>query len=682
MATSLLKHSIQQASAPQAVAVGAAEEEAALEVEEGVVVAVAVEVVGAPGVPKLSNQLHRFENSPTWNRPGYMLLGQPIQRRNPPSLLKMAASRRAMNPLILSRRPERKALPNSLSKKHDDDLPPPFASTNGSFEDTDIEDQADLIMRQRFQPMTDPQKFIAALTKHAPAERTTEILYAIAENTQRALQEWQDEYLEIDKRVAAHANNGPRKPVTGGRVPVDPKVFEDMKEADLYSYTYDHRKAPGKQDPWNQRVGTDEEEASGKRRRKAVQRFDAMPDAASLARKRDVAASETPEPQALPRKKGKLGSGKKIGQFVPQRIQEIARDESVMTTSASEEDDGDIYEAAPEPVYKRRGRPPGSKNHNQRKDAGIKKGPRTKKTTDTAQGAQDSDRIPGYTTMPSATPPAIAPAYQQPAQNQPFHVQGYTHAPPTNIPPAPLAPVMNIDRSFAIANRPPIMHPFTPPTPPPQMDYPVASYQQIPTTTSMIQPTATTPIPLAPSPTSGSRPSPTSRPSSAGKKKPVKSEKRSASMTQWWADRKAKQAEERQREVARSQATVVHHPGQMAGGSAYGNANGYTGPYPQPGYAPGPFTSAQPAQNAYRPIAPSGLHQNHASPHLQPQPLQHHQHHMPQQHQHHHQHPPPLPHPSQAPNHNAGEDFFLQNSRKEWQNFKDRMAVADAEGKS
>ncbi|KAL0256555.1 hypothetical protein SLS55_008950 [Diplodia seriata] len=423
----------------------------------------------------------------------------------------------------------------------DGDLPPPFSTTPGTPSESEVDDDANRILRRRFNYMTDPGKFIAALTKHLPSERTSDVLYALAENTQAALEAWQDEYLAIDKRVAAHANNGPRKPVNGGRVPVDPIVFDDQKEADIYSYVYDSRKPPGTQDPFSQRIGTDyvggrelrhrrardvttedlapSEEEGGKRKRRAAQRFDGTTDTGSRTRKREHAASETPEPPG-PRKRGKVGSATKRQSVVPPRIREM-RGESAMTTSASEDDD--TYEGTPEPrgPGKRRGRPPGSKNLAQRKDAGIKKGPR---------GAPIQS--------------SIAPG--TPAQSN-GHIQ---HIPAPTSTPA--------------------------------------------TTTQAAQ-----------TPTSAGSSSTTA----SGRKKGVKSEKRSASMTQWWAERKARQAADRladqQRQAEAQNAAAAQNP------QGYGlPVNGYKGPYPptQPTFQG--YATTQPAaqQSSFRAIAP-GPHQ-------------------------------------------------------------------------
>jgi hypothetical protein len=49
--------------------------------------------------------------------------------------------------------------------------------------------------------MVDVQEVIATLTKYAITQRSTESLYALAENTQEMLKAWQDQYLMLDARV-------------------------------------------------------------------------------------------------------------------------------------------------------------------------------------------------------------------------------------------------------------------------------------------------------------------------------------------------------------------------------------------------------------------------------------------------------------------------------------------------
>ncbi|KAK7531109.1 hypothetical protein IWX49DRAFT_357993 [Phyllosticta citricarpa] len=568
--------------------------------------------------------------------------------------------------------PRPRVKPTYLDEELDeDDVPPPFASTEASPAESDIEDQADFVLKTRFAPMTDAQKFVAALTKHAPAERRTDVLFALAENTQAALKAWQDEYLTIDKRVAVHANNGPRKPVNGGRQPTDPRVFDDQKEADIYSYVFDPRKAPGTQDPFSQRIGTDyvggrelrhrrardvtaddlaqSEEEVGKRKRRIVQRFEGAADAAG-SRKREHVESETPE-SPRPRKKGRAANAAKKQGYVPARIREM-REESMMTTSASEDDQDDNY-GTPEPKGKRRGRPPGSKNLAQRKDAGIKKGPRNKKNIalppndhgnkEPQQQHQQRHESP----YPAPSAGSRTPTYHHLQQQQPFMVQGYTHAPNTNIPPASMSPMpgITLDPSY--------------------MSGPGNTSHQNPFGhASLAPPTHGHYMPVS---TSSPAPGPSGSTATGGgsKKKTlkaVKSEKRSASMTQWWAERKARMAEQRQAEQQRQaaagsmtqlNAAVPPAPsgyGVPVGGGI-GAVNGYTGPYPPPQGQPnnGAYSvtayghGSAPASQTFRPIAP-GPHQAPPPPFSsQPQHQMHHHHH-----HHHAPPPPPLPPTSSA----------------------------------
>jgi hypothetical protein len=74
-----------------------------------------------------------------------------------------------------------------------EDLPPPI--------EAECEDRADYLLQKRFKPMVDVQAVIASLTKYAISQRSTESLYALAENTQWILKAWQDQYLMLDARV-------------------------------------------------------------------------------------------------------------------------------------------------------------------------------------------------------------------------------------------------------------------------------------------------------------------------------------------------------------------------------------------------------------------------------------------------------------------------------------------------
>jgi len=83
----------------------------------------------------------------------------------------------------------------------DSDLPGPWIEGAPSPIEAECEDKADYLLQERYKPMVDVQSVVASLTKYAFAQRSTESLYALAENTQRILKAWQDEYLLLDARV-------------------------------------------------------------------------------------------------------------------------------------------------------------------------------------------------------------------------------------------------------------------------------------------------------------------------------------------------------------------------------------------------------------------------------------------------------------------------------------------------
>lgn len=106
-----------------------------------------------------------------------------------------------------------------------------------------------------FRPLTSTSKFLTALTKHDPATRSLANLQRLALNTQTALRHLQTEYALLDQITAPHARI-PRKPLKTFPVAVEPEIFEDRKEADLYDYTFDPRRI-GHQDPVAQKVSRD-----------------------------------------------------------------------------------------------------------------------------------------------------------------------------------------------------------------------------------------------------------------------------------------------------------------------------------------------------------------------------------------------------------------------------------------
>ncbi|KAK5678213.1 hypothetical protein LTS10_009383 [Elasticomyces elasticus] len=290
----------------------------------------------------------------------------------------------------------------------DDDLPSIFGEEWPAL--TGTEDAIDKQTRKVFKPLN-TNKILASLTKFDPAARSTGNLLDIAANAQRALQALQEEYLSLDRVTAQHAKI-PRRPAKGGTVPVDPQVFEDRKEADLYDYAFDPRRI-GFQDPEAQHIVRDaegrelrqrrnrtgvgatdtvpgwkfgEEGLDGKRQSRQPNRFDANTEMQQPARKRMRAMgaasplsmtpdrAATPLGSALGNNTQFLGLGR-IGN-VPKRIQQL-RGESV----------GSVRSEGGSPA-KHKGRPPGSKNLHKRSDAGVPKGPRKKKFVEGGEGSE------------------------------------------------------------------------------------------------------------------------------------------------------------------------------------------------------------------------------------------------------------------------------------------------------
>lgn len=283
----------------------------------------------------------------------------------------------------------------------EEDLPPIFGSNWEGMDTTDDSDVAKAY-RSNFKPLN-YQSMVDVLTRHSPEVRSMANLNQITAHVGNMLVQLQDEYLKLDKIVAPHAKI-PRKPAKGGRVPLEPAIYEDKKEADLYDYAFDSRKI-GFQDPEAQRIIRDAEgrELRKRRNRSGIEPTDTVPgwhfgEGTDLAPKRQSrqpnrfdgviepsrkrarltigtdnaqdAGSMTPDGATTPL----LGPGGYRVQtaHVPKRVREL-RENSV--GSARSQNDGGSETGG----KVRKGRPPGSKNLHKRSDAGIKKGPRRPK---------------------------------------------------------------------------------------------------------------------------------------------------------------------------------------------------------------------------------------------------------------------------------------------------------------
>lgn len=331
-------------------------------------------------------------------------------------------------------------------------------------------------------------------------------------------------------------------------------MFEDVKEADLYGYIFDHKKLPGCQDPWAQRPGVeksggrelrtrrardmldsaaaseeDEEDNEGRpsrRQRKPPRKFDGtdvVTEASTPkkhngwggARKKGVSrfampASETPEPDSRPVKRARTAAASALHQRL---VHESVREGSVATTSGDEGSSiMDVEEYTD--TNTKRGRPPGSKNTGRRSDFGIKKGPR-KKATDPSTPVPSAHG-------PNAPPPALQSLSAGQGQFS-IDPQPSSDAPPL---PAPNSAetVFQATPQPAAAQDGTLVHPSELSTPEAYMlTAPLSQY------TNNQGEDAT--------------------PASSSRRKPrVKSEKRSQSMTIWWAERKARKKEQDEKE--------------------------------------------------------------------------------------------------------------------------------------
>ncbi|KAF1846185.1 uncharacterized protein K460DRAFT_339177 [Cucurbitaria berberidis CBS 394.84] len=500
----------------------------------------------------------------------------------------------------------------------DSDLPEAWIEHAPLPTEAECEDRADYLLQKRFKPMTDVQAIVAALTKFPASQRSTANLYALTQNAQSILKAWQDEYLMLDARTAPHMHP-PKKACNGGRNPLATDIFEDLKEADLYGYTYDPKKLPGCQNPWAQRPGAeksggrelrtrrtrdmldsaaaseeeeeeDEEGRPAKRQRKATRKFDGTDSGNGTntpkkhngwggARKKGVSrfantTSETPEPEGRLAKRARTAATN----LLHQRIQEM-REESAFGSSGDEGssamDVDDYSDANP-----KRGRPAGSKNVARRSDYGVKKGPR-KKTSETGTPAPSAHG-------PNAPPPALNSLSEGQGQ---FTIDAQPFPDTPSLVANSAETVFQATPQHSTLQEVPLIHPSESTTPDAYMiTAPLSQY-----TNNYVEEST---------PTSGSR-----------RKPRVKSEKRSHSMTIWWAERKA-----RKREQDEKNGTPVKAPASRSnsssgkkGGRTSGDSVTATTPQATPSEAqqqqqePSPTYHPQhPPPEAYAPYATPG----------------------------------------------------------------------------
>ncbi|KAI9773061.1 MAG: hypothetical protein M1840_008181 [Geoglossum simile] len=319
----------------------------------------------------------------------------------------------------------------TLSEPISDDerLPGPYEEKDSSSDEMESPavDIIETIASSRFRTITDPENFLQSLQD--PEEKSTASLYRSIENATDVLKAWQDEWMAIEARVAKLQQRKAHNP----RAVLDPVVFEDQKEADLYGYRWDpNPKKRGQQDPVAQRTGrlvggrelrrrapalkalavdSDAGTQEGRRRTRS-RRGDGASDPngsgieagrpagipsglevssirRSMKRSADLMDADTPEQSDVPKRRGRPRLNP-----LPARIQDIRNGNAFSATSTESE-------GTPAPVIKRRGRPP--KNFKANQTPGTKV-----ENTEASKGKQRADKIMGNST-PGA-PPRVGPS--------------------------------------------------------------------------------------------------------------------------------------------------------------------------------------------------------------------------------------------------------------------------------
>lgn len=124
------------------------------------------------------------------------------------------------------------------------DLPPPFLPIPTSPPTIPFEDTAAALLYTTYLPLPPLTSFLIPMTSHPLSTLSITTLTALALNTHRALTAWQDAYIELDRHTAPLAHP-PKKPATGGRIPIDPGVWETLKQSELIpSLNYHNPSAP------------------------------------------------------------------------------------------------------------------------------------------------------------------------------------------------------------------------------------------------------------------------------------------------------------------------------------------------------------------------------------------------------------------------------------------------------
>ena len=107
-------------------------------------------------------------------------------------------------------------------------LPGPYVERE-EIPNEDNLDPASFIYHKEYAPLPSIKSFTDIWNGQDLSEVPTNVLYKLAEGTQKVLTTWQDEYIKLDSFTAGNFNP-PKKPATGGRIPAERWLWQQEKE--------------------------------------------------------------------------------------------------------------------------------------------------------------------------------------------------------------------------------------------------------------------------------------------------------------------------------------------------------------------------------------------------------------------------------------------------------------------
>lgn len=286
--------------------------------------------------------------------------------------------------------------------------------------------EQDNIRSFHFLPITKSELYIDILRN--PSTLSTEKLYAATSNAAQALKVWQDEYLAIEK-LLNHATHQPKK--SDPRRLLDPRVFEDKKEAMLYGYKHDPKETSiGIQDPFLQ--GGFKPNTAQTRKILANTANPENPDGWTPTVIDGVEYIPGIRPSDDKPSTRRRGTRTDLHSSEDRRSQRTTRYNGVKHPTTMEVSDGVAPPHPPtvNPPRKRRGRPPAREKAALAQQAAegnppVKRRYRKRNRTSTVQSG--SNPSPAITSPPLLHPPEMPPSTSAPHQPQLFSGPGMSN---------------------------------------------------------------------------------------------------------------------------------------------------------------------------------------------------------------------------------------------------------------